>query len=295
MSIAMEKQIKRLGEYSHELTPGSVKQASKEAGAGSSDLYKIPLAEIKVLPDFNLRVHTPEYEAGIDRLAKSIAENGFYITKPLACFVAAEGNKNVFYLQDGHRRLEAAALAVTKYGAPISELPVVVLPRSVNAEQQLVHMLRSNEGEPFKMYEKAIAAARLVNFGKDEKQISEVLECTVQAVKDLLTLAGAPTEIRKMVETGEISGTLAIETVRKHKDKAVKVIKETKANAKASGKRTTAKMTVKKDDDKSLKLQRKHSTEAFDLLKRVFDKDGKVIDSKFHSEVDALFVKCGVI
>ncbi len=292
--MTIEKQIKRLGEYNAELTPGNVKAAAKAAEAGSSDLYKVPVSALRVLPDFNLRIHSPEYTSKVQELARSILANGFYNTKPLAVFVAAEDGKNVFYVQDGHRRLEATQIAITA-GAPITDLPVVVMPRSMNAEQQLVHMLRSNEGEPFKMYEKAIAAARLVNFGKDEKQIAEVLGCTVQAVKDLLTLAGAPAEIRKMVESGEISGTFAVETIKKSKDKAVAVVREAKKTAKAAGKRTTAKQAAKKDEDLSLKKQKKHGPEAFDLLVKIMNKHGKVIDNEFHVASDALFLTCGVI
>lgn len=295
-TIKIEEQVKTLSEFKDEIVPGAVKLATKEAGASSGDLYSVPYQAIKIRPGYNPRLDTEEYHKGLQELADSIKANGFYRTKAIACVVASENGKNVLYVEDGHRRYAAFLLAFQQ-GAEISpDLPVIVLPRGMSAEERLVHMLKSNnDGVRFNALELAILAQRFIAFGKTEKEAAEAMGFTTTYIKQLLTLASSPKEIRDMVKAGEISPTFAIETVAKHKDKAVAVVKETVKNAKAKGKKATAKMTAGEAEAKSIKAQKKHAVEAFKLLQEVFDKHGKHIDSEFHTRVDALLFECGVV
>lgn len=304
----IESQVQTLVAFEDKLVPGAVKAAMKDSNAKSSDLWRVPLSELKVREGYNPRLETEDYQQGLEVLAGSMVENGFFDSKPIAVSVASEGGKNVLYVEDGHRRRAAALIAVSK-GAPIETVPVVAMPRSTSEVDRLVHMVHSNnDGEKFKPLELGIIVQRLQKFGLDENAIAKKLNMTATYVRQLSTLMSAPKSIRDMVKEGEISATLAIETVMEHKEEAAEVLEEAKVEAKAAGKRVTGKQVKKvaekkkskkptkaELDEKSLRQQRKHATEAFELLKEVFDKHGKAIDSEFHSRVDALFVQCGVI
>lgn len=302
----IETQVKQLTAFEDKMVPGAVKVAMKDSNAKSSDLWRVPMGEIKVREGYNPRIHTPSFEQGLHELAASIAENGFYDSKPIAVTVASEGGKNVMYVEDGHRRFAAAQMAKAA-GAPIDALPVVVLPRSTSEVDRLVHMVHSNnDGEKFKPLELGIIVSRMQRFGLDEGQIAVKLAMTPTYVRMLSTLMSAPKEIRDMVKDGEIAATLAIETVAEYKEEAAGLLQEAKADAKATGKRVTGKTvkaaaakrkkpTKKALAEKSLKLQKKHATEAFELLQRLFKKHGKAIDESFHRELDTLFMTCGVV
>ena len=71
---------------------GSIKRAMEHAG--KSDLWSVPIGEIKVHPNFNVRVKDKEYHAAVREIADSIIANGFYKDKALAGFVAREGDTN---------------------------------------------------------------------------------------------------------------------------------------------------------------------------------------------------------
>lgn len=43
-------------DFTLELNPGSIKGAMKEVGAGSGDLWKVPVAALRVIEGFNVRV-----------------------------------------------------------------------------------------------------------------------------------------------------------------------------------------------------------------------------------------------
>lgn len=304
---SIETQVRKLSEFKDEIVPGAVKAAMSTAGAKSSDLWRVPRASILVRADYNPRVRTPDYEAYLDALAQSIANNGFYDDKALSVSVVSEGGENLIYIEDGHGRFEATGIAVSKYGAVIDTLPVIPLPRSMSAEQRLVHMVHSNnDGRKFYPLELAIIVQRLGAFGHDEKKIADELGMTTNYVKQLQLLAASPKIIRDMVKGGEISATLAIETLQEHKEEAAALLTEAKGEAVKAGKKLTGKQVkktaekkkkpgVKELAAKSERAQKKHGVEAFDLLRRIMDKHGKLIDNEFHSEVDALFFRCGVI
>lgn len=95
-----------------ELNAGNVKKAMADAHAVSSDLWKVPVSEIHVIPDFNVRANGAEHKEHLEGLVESIIANGFYSHKPLAGYVALEDGKQTIYLTDGHCRLEAVKEAI---------------------------------------------------------------------------------------------------------------------------------------------------------------------------------------
>ena len=70
------------------LVAGSIKGAMKESGAASRDLWFVPRDQIRVIPDFNVRVESPALDAHIRALADSMKSEGFKAEHPLAGYVA---------------------------------------------------------------------------------------------------------------------------------------------------------------------------------------------------------------
>jgi ParB family chromosome partitioning protein len=230
------------------LTGGNIKAAMKEAGASSSDLWMVPIGDIRVLSGFNVRTRNDEYDAHIKEISESILANGFYKDKPLAGYVAREGLVNVIYLTDGHSRLEAAKIAIAG-GAEISVLPVVTKPAGTSLEDLTVGLVTSNSGRPLTPIEKGAVCKRLLGFGWDVAMIAKRLGLTKSYVTDLINLTGAPIALRSMVESGEVSAANAVTAIRKHGDKAAEVVGEKLTSAKASGKKKVTKKSLAPKSD----------------------------------------------
>lgn len=226
------------------LVAGSIKGAMKESGAASRDLWFVPREQIRVIPDFNVRVESPALEAHIRALADSMKSEGFKAEHPLAGYVAREGDSSVIYTTDGHCRLRGLDLAVSE-GAEIELVPMVVSSKAKTIEDITVGLVRSASGKPLEALEKAAVCKRLSNFGWDERRIAERLGMTTTYVHELLTLIGAPAAVREMVAADKISATAALQAMATHGEKVVEKIEEGLEKAKASGKtRVTTRFLV---------------------------------------------------
>lgn len=282
--------VKAIANFSTELTAGNTKATMSAIGAKSSDLWKVKPGDINVLPDYNARLPGPNRTAHVRWLADQIKTYGFYADKPLAGFVAQEGGKQVIYLQDGHCRLEAAIIAISE-GAPLETLPMVMKDRSSSMVDLTVALLNSNEGKAFTVLEKALIAKRFKNFGLEDKQVAEKMGCTSAYVGQLLTLAGAPRKIRDLLQAGDISATNAIETIRKHGDKAGEALETAVVAAKSAGK---SKATAK-DDKASRRVAREKKLAAalFKAVRELLDNKAvvKVIPDALYKELDTLVFK----
>lgn len=236
------------------LTAGNTKKAMAAYDAGRSDMYQIEPARLRIMEGFNVRVRDEAYTARVRWLADSIKANGFYRDKPLAGYVAIVDGEEVVYVTDGHRRHEAALLAISE-GAPIPHVPIVIAPKGTSLEDLTVAMANGNESEPLRPYEYAILCKRLVSMGMDAKTIAQRLGfASAQYVDGLLSLAGAPQAVRKMVEEGTVAATVAIEAMAKHGDKAAEVLGAAKATAQAAGKtKVTRKHMPGADGAKAIK------------------------------------------
>lgn len=219
-----------------ELTAGKVKDAMSEAGAKSADLWMVPIGDLHVLPGFNVRTQDADYKAHIRAIADSIKANGFYKNQPLGVFVRLVDGKNQICVTEGHSRHAAALLAIEE-GEPIERLPVVNAPAGTTLEDLTVKLVTSNNGKPLTRLETAAVVKKLAGFGWEQKEIGEKLGMTVATVDALLTLAGAPAAVRKLVANGEVSATNAIKAVKKHGDKASETLSAAISGAATRGKR----------------------------------------------------------
>lgn len=232
-----------------ELVRGNVKAAMKEAGASSADLWNVAPSLLRVLPNLNGRIATPEYEAHIESITQSIIENGYYQDKPIAGFVASEDGQNLIYVTEGHTR-HAAVLRAIERGAPVEAVPVVIKPKGTTMEDLTIALVTSNNGRPFTPYETGLIIKRLIDMGLAEKVIAQRLGYTLAYVNDLLSLVGAPKAVRDMVVAGQVSATAAIKTVKQHGSKAASHLKSGLAVAKKEGK---TKVTEKHLGEKKVK------------------------------------------
>lgn len=226
------------------LTAGSIEPAMKAAEAKSTKLFRVPVAHIKTIPGFNVRVPSPEYLAHRDTIAESIRANGYDDTKPLAGYVAKEGDANVIYVTDGHTRLDAVntinADPDTPEEAEIKMLPVVVRSPAPSLTDLTVALHTANNGRPLTPFELGVVVKRLLrDEGADKAEIAKRLAVTPRYLDDVLLLVNGPKEVRQAVLDGNVSATLAIQELRKSPEKAVEKI--TAAVSKSGGKKVTKK------------------------------------------------------
>lgn len=229
------------------LVAGSTDKAAKQAEATSSKLLHVPVAQIKPIPGFNVRVDSDDYLAHRDMLVESIRANGFDETKPLAAYVAKEGEHDVFYVTDGYTRLDAVntlnsdpdVLAENEIGT----LPVLVRRSAPTLEDLTVALHTNNSGRPLTPFELGVVVKRLLTMeGVDKARVAARLAVTARYIDDVLLLADAPAKVRSHVLRGEFSSTAAIQELRRDPAAAVERISAAVAKATASGKkRATAK------------------------------------------------------
>lgn len=247
---------------------GNVKAAiaAVEAGKGPQ-LHMIPPQRIKLMPGFNVRVREEEadYAEDLEALKNSIKTEGFYITKPLSGIVGKDGDKDVVYLTDGHRRLEATMAAIGE-GAEVTSVPVILKPSGTSMVDLTVALVKENTGRRLSALSNAIVVKRLLKHGLTDVEIAERLGYTKRLIDDYVLLINSPRSVREAVRYGRLSGTEAIRILRKHgKDnqaKAVEEIAEMVDRAAAKGKtRASRKDTDDAPVKRSVREERKKREE----------------------------------
>lgn len=232
------------------LTPGATAAAMKSAGADNGKLHLVPVAQIKPIPGFNVRVQSADYLAHRDMLVDSIRANGYDETKPLAGYVAKEGDSTVIYVTDGYTRLDAVntfnADPDTAEAAEIAKLPVIVRSTAPSLTDLTVALHTNNTGRPLTPFELGVVVKRLLkDEGATKEGVAKRLAVTSRYLDDVLLLVNGPKEVRSAVLDDKVSSTFAIQELRKageKPEKAVERITAAVAKAEASGKkRATAK------------------------------------------------------
>lgn len=220
---------------------GSQKKAT--TGISSGEVFNVPINRIHVDPEFNVRDKDADYKADVRRIADSIKANGFYRNKPLTGYVAKDGSgQDIILLTDGHTRLDAVELAVGE-GAEITELPMIMKPRGTSMEDLTIELITGNDGSKVKPLAMARVIKRMLDYGADMKTIATRAGYGKAYLESLLDLLAAPKALRDLVETGKVSATLAVETIKGHGAKeAAKVLEAGVEVAAAKGK---AKVTLK--------------------------------------------------
>lgn len=234
--------------FAHELTSAPVDPTMKAAEATTTKLYRVPVDKIKPIPGFNVRVESPDYIAHRDMIRASIAANGYDQTKPLAGYVAKEGDENVIYVTDGHTRLAAVqdfnADPDTAEKDEIAALPVMVHPKEVSLTDLTVALHTANSGRPLTPFELGVVVKRLLaEEGAKKADIATRLGVTTRYLDDVLLLANADAKVKQHVASGSVSSTMAIQLLRKDADSAAEKIEAAVKKTAGTGKKATAKHT----------------------------------------------------
>lgn len=233
-------------DYSTEIVSGNIKSAMKSVDAKSRDLWFVPTNSLTILEDFNVRSKNDEYTQQVRAIADSIKTNGFYSHKPFAVIVTKQDGQDVLAVYDGHTRYEGLQLAITE-GAQVERVPVVAAPAGTTLEDITVGLVTNNSGNRLEPLAIGIVCKRLVGYGLDVQEIGKRLGYTPAYVGGLLTLVGAPKQIRDMVSEGKVSASLAVNVIRDHAENAVTVLLNGLETAVTNGKtKVTAKVITKK-------------------------------------------------
>lgn len=252
----------------------NVKAAMKENDAVSSDLWKVPRANLKLIPDFNIRVKDDEYAAGIRELADDMKVAGFKPHKPLAGYAALDGEQKVIYITDGHRRLEAFDLAVSE-GADLDDsLPVVLMTKGSNKEDATYELLTTATGVALSKYEKSVAIKRLSRYGHETAEIAARLNLKVADIEEYLLFSSMPKALQDMVASKKVSFDLALSTYKSKGTEAQKTLREAadtvaESAAGAKGKKSTRVMPKHMPGAALKRALQKHSAEMFATLQKV--------------------------
>lgn len=254
---------KNVIEFDATLVPASHKKLLRSMAHGKGKQIAVFPEDIRIIPGFNPRLPTAEFEAHIREVADSIKENGFYEDKPLAGFAGMDGTKPVFYLTDGEVRYRAALIA-REEGAPIEILPAVLKREGTSLEDLTVALVRSNGGKRFTPLELSIVCARLSKFNWSTQKIAKALSISGEYVTQLLLLAAAPKTVRDLVQAGETSAGVAITALKNHGSQAQEVLEKAAESAKAQGKTSASRRHLPEEIHK--KAMRKAAPILLDAL-----------------------------
>lgn len=234
-AVAQVEAVQRMLAFKQEVTQVNPKALLTALTHKKGNAILVGMERLRVMPDFNPRIDTPALAAHIRSIADSMKEVGFKESKPLSCISGFEGKRSVIYITDGHCRFEAAKIAIQE-GAHIEWIPIVLEDRTTTIEDLTVSLVRSNSGKPLTVLEMAVVVKRLHNFRWSTRTIAQSIGVTEAYVNMLLTVSGAPSEIRRMIQEGEVTAGVALESMRTHGAQATEVLTQAVAQAKENGK-----------------------------------------------------------
>lgn len=235
LNASADNQFKTIFDFNEEILPASQKVVLQRSVTVRGEMLMISRDDIRVKEGFNPRIQDAAYHAHIRALADSMKAEGYFLDKPIAVYAGYDGKRPVLFAFDGFCRLAAYDLALSE-GAPLQDLPIVIKPNSVTIEDLTVGFVVGNTGKRLTPMEIGVVCKRLVGFGWSEERIAERLHISCEYVAQLLLLAGAPRFIRDFVQNGEMTASLAVESLRKHGADVQDVLVDALANAKAAGK-----------------------------------------------------------
>jgi len=194
----------------------SLKQLSKEGVLKRTDGYRAALDQIVVDPAFNTRLQDQRLEDHITGLVEFIMGGG-----QLPALEVVPTDDDHLQVVDGHCRLAAYKIAKER-GALIEHVDVRMF--QGNDADRVARIATSNEGLKLTPIETATVYKRLRAYGLNAAEISRRVGKTATHVGNSLLLADAPQELQNLVASGQVSATLAIDTIKEHADGALSVL-----------------------------------------------------------------------
>lgn len=226
----------------------------KDIAEKRSALLWIAPDKIQEKPGLNARdMETPEVQGHIEELCVSIMERGYLAARPIQIFQDDDG----VFVVAGHCRLRAVKLAIGR-GAEIVSIPCVIEPKGTNdLARQLDQIADNNGGLELNAIEAGAAIKKALSTGWTVVKIAAHVGKSISWVNQIVEFQGAPAEVHEVVKAGEMSATLAAQTVRERGAvEGTRVIKEAVKEAKAKGKKkATAKNLPPPPPKKSMGTQ----------------------------------------
>lgn len=212
----------------------------KEYALGRSETFKIDPRQIQIEPGFNGRDFSdPTNLAHVDDLKKSIRVHG--VKQAVTVRLTREG---AILLSDGECRLRAT-IELIEEGVDIKSIPCQSEDRNANEAQRIADQRIRNGGKQMTPLENAHNCQRLINFGWTPQQIADYWGITTANVSQLLSIHGLPESVKREIRAGNISATLAVQTVTKEGEKnGTATITSAIAAAKEAGKEKATAKTV---------------------------------------------------
>ena len=248
--------------------------AIKDISNGRTDVYKLSPNDLYIKEGWNTRdITTPENVEHIEQLSKSIAEIG--VREPLK--VVWEDNKA--YITNGHCRFAAIKLAI-KNGVEIKTVPVMVEDRFANEADRILTQIVSNSGKPLTQLEQAKVFKKLLDLGWPQKEIAAKSGMTGGRVSQILELLTLPEGVKKMVADGEVSASMAMQTVKAEgESSATKTLSTAVKAAKSEGKTRAMPKHVGERGPSPLKVIKEVVEKAFEEQR--FDESEEMVTLSF--------------
>ena len=186
----------------------------------------------------------------LEELMTSIIESGLQV--PLKARQLQEFDDR-WEVVDGHRRLEAIKLAISK-GHEIPYVDVLVF--KGNDEEQVISMLITGTGQkPLNEMEQANAVERLMQFGYRVDDIARKMGRSLPHVYYLVKLCSLPMKIKDRIQDGYISGLATVSITDKYpEDEWEERVEQAIANANENADEgAIVKATAKNVEDRKLK------------------------------------------
>lgn len=194
-------------------------KSTDDSKVGDTKLFWLAPELILEEDGFNLRDYErPDTVAHIERLAQAWAAGAQM--PPLEVKV----KDGVCYVRDGHCRLRAAKLAISR-GASIRRVSVIELKGS--DEEANIRLLTSNNSLKLTPIQRATGYQRLRNMGWEFAEIAKEMKTSDTHVREMIRLLSMPLKVQKWIEDGVISGIFALKMYRKHgADEMVRILEE---------------------------------------------------------------------
>lgn len=232
--------LEELGQpFKLELDFGVLKAGMKENDTSSNELWKPPVAKLRPIQGFNVRVKNDAYWARVRRYADSLKKNGYMSHKPMSGYMGRDPvtGENVLFYTAGYTRMDAIALANSELPSEkqIKNVTMVVHSRDATPTQLNALLITENEAAPYNAFEASVVCKRMLDDGNSVAEIAALVNYTTVWVEALLKLAASPIELQRMVVDDVIKPTFAIEMIEAHGSKALAVLQEALARKTGSG------------------------------------------------------------
>ncbi|EON11940.1 ParB/Srx family N-terminal domain-containing protein [Pandoraea sp. SD6-2] len=229
----------------------SFKQKINDKEIRRADAMKIRYEDIHVEPGFNLRASLDLLEGDALAAAKEDDESLFRHIMAGGQYPALEVRPRAeggVWLVDGHRR-HAAIGRADAAGAPlrdkVGELMVRIDAFDGNDADRTLRILSSNKNRQLHPLEKAFGYQRLSRFGWDNARIAESDHVSPQWVGKMLVLAGANSDVHRLVFAGKTSTSVAADAVRQYGEQAGAFLSGELEKASAGGKKKVTAGSIK--------------------------------------------------